>query len=97
VIIVTRNIQVIRDQMNLSTKQLAALVGVSERAVARWIEGTREVPEPVWRLLEIWQTAKPETVEAALKNGYAIEIRPPSADEMAQRMSPHISVFRLPG
>ena len=48
-----RNIQFIRDQMNLSTKQLAALIGVSERAVARWIEGTREVPEPVWQLLDL--------------------------------------------
>lgn len=51
----TRDIRVARDRLGLNTRELADLVGVTTRAAERWIAGSIEVPEPVWRILEIIQ------------------------------------------
>ena len=48
----TRNIKSMRDALGISTAQLAKLLGVSPRTVARWIDGTRNIPEPTWNLLK---------------------------------------------
>lgn len=47
-----RDIRAVRDRLGLSTAQLAQLVGVKYRTAHRWMEG-HDVPEPVWRLLEM--------------------------------------------
>ena len=47
----TRDIRATRDSLGLSTGGLAKLVGVGRRTAERWMAGTSDVPEPVWRLL----------------------------------------------
>lgn len=49
----SRDIRATRDRLGLTTQGLADLVGVNRRTASRWAEGSREVPEPVWRLLEL--------------------------------------------
>lgn len=48
----TRDIRATRDSLGLSTGGLAKLVGVGRRTAERWMAGTSDVPEPVWRLLD---------------------------------------------
>jgi len=48
-----RDIKATRDTLGLTTEGLAHLVGVHPRTAYRWLDGSRPVPEPVWRLLEL--------------------------------------------
>lgn len=78
----SRDIRATRDRLGLKTSELARLVGVGERTALRWVKGERAVPEPVWRLLEMfltrWKDHSPQTVSDCLKVGYSIDISPPS-------------------
>lgn len=49
----TRDIRATRDRLGLTTAQLAQLVGVKNRTAHRWLANATDVPEPVWRLLEL--------------------------------------------
>jgi transcriptional regulator with XRE-family HTH domain len=53
----TRDIRATRDRLGLKTSELARLVGVGERTALRWVKGERAVPEPVWRLLRMFENA----------------------------------------
>lgn len=55
----TRDIRATRDRLNLSTEQLAKLVGVSRRQAYRWMDGTRVPTEPEWRLLALIEMCRP--------------------------------------
>lgn len=90
----TRDIRAVRDRLGLSTAQLAQLVGVKYRTAHRWMMG-EAVPEPVWRLLEIWQTAQPETIKTVLAQGYAVQSNPPTEQQKRDRVLP-ISIFANP-
>ena len=99
----TRDIRAARDRLGLKTSELGRLVGVSERTALRWVKGERAMPEPVWRLLEMvmnrWKDHSPQTIANCLKQGYSIDISPPTEAQKAERMSPAITLtyVRPPG
>lgn len=41
-------------ELGLNAQSLALRIGVTDRAVRRWLEGTRKVPPPVEKLLSLW-------------------------------------------
>jgi transcriptional regulator with XRE-family HTH domain len=92
----TRDIRALRTRLGLKTAELARLVGVSERTAMRWDKGERPVPEPAWRMLNMfltkWRDYPPETIADAVRNGFSMEISPPTEEDRAQRLSPTITV-----
>jgi transcriptional regulator with XRE-family HTH domain len=89
-----RDIRATRDRLGLSTAELARLVGVSYRAAHAWMQGAN-VPEPVWRLLEIWEVAQPETIRIVLAQGYAVETKSPSEQQKRERVMP-VTIYANP-
>lgn len=47
-----RDIESVMAYLGIDKRGLAAVLGVDLRSVNRWIDGSREVPEPTWRLME---------------------------------------------
>jgi DNA-binding transcriptional regulator YiaG len=43
----------LRRTLGLTTGGVARILGVDRRTVQRWIDGTREMPEPAYRLLRL--------------------------------------------
>lgn len=40
--------------LGLNAQRLAVRIGVTDRAVRRWLEGTRKIPPPVAKLVNLW-------------------------------------------
>jgi predicted transcriptional regulator len=65
----TRDIRATRDSLGLSTGGLAKLVGVGRRTAERWMAGTSDVPEPVWRLLAACRDPAVRAIIEAIAQG----------------------------
>ena len=53
------------DRLGLSTTGAARLLGVEDRSIRRYLDGTRAIPEPVRRLL--WAIERDATLADALR------------------------------
>lgn len=40
--------------LRLNAQRLALRVGVTDRTVRRWLDGTRNIPPPVEKLVNLW-------------------------------------------
>jgi hypothetical protein len=63
-----RHIRVCLERLKLTPAGLATAIGVTPRAVERWLDGSREMPEPVWRLIEVALILQSATPPADQRN-----------------------------